>query len=76
MTNKTKVKLQSIKNTSEKDVLLFLKERGECVYGEIIKELQLSTTRGQEVIHSLVSQGFIKYVANSSCLKLDIDVKL
>jgi len=75
MTTKKTVELNNIENQFEKDILLFLKERGECIYGEIIKDLQMSSARGQEAIYSLINQGYVKHLNKTSRLKLNIDLK-
>ena len=75
MTTKKTITLNSLENQFEKDILLFLKDRGECIYGEIIKDLQISSARGQEAIYSLINQGYIKHMDRTSRLKLNIDLK-
>ncbi len=74
MENKKTLKLQAIKDSSERDVLVFLKSRSDCIYGEIIKELRLSTAKGQEAIYSLLNKGYIKHKGKTSKLELNVEV--
>lgn len=72
MANKKAIELESIKNPLEKKILNLLNEKGECLYGEIIKELRISSSKGQEAIFSLLKQGLI-IVDKSSSIKLNSD---
>ncbi|HYQ58418.1 MAG TPA: hypothetical protein VEP89_13845 [Draconibacterium sp.] len=75
MNSKKTIDIQKIDNPSEKDILMLLKSKEKYVYGDIIKDLRLSTTKGQKLIYSLIKQGFIKHVDQSSCLKLNVEIK-
>lgn len=75
MSDKKTIDIQEITNPFEKDILKLLKEKEKYVYGDIIKDLQLSTTKGQESIISLIKRGFIKHVDKSSYLMLNVNIK-
>ncbi len=72
MANKKAIELERIKNPLEKNILNLLTEKGECLYGEIIKELRISSSKGQVAIFSLLEQGLI-IVDKSSSIKLKAD---
>ncbi len=67
-TNNLNVKI----NTEEK-VIQLLEEKGKYLYGDIIKDLHLSYTKGQEVIFSLISKGLIEHCKKSSQLQLTVE---
>lgn len=69
MTNKN-IDLEPTTKTEEQ-VLDLLKNKGEYLYGNIIKELKLSTTIGASVINSLTAKGYIKRVNNTSVYELN-----
>ncbi len=69
------IDIQSINDPSERDILLLLKAKGNCIYGDIIRELQISVTKGQSAIFSLIQKGLIKHVEKSSVIKLNVDIK-
>jgi predicted transcriptional regulator len=75
MANKKTIELKSVENSIERDILLFLNKKGDTIYGDIIKELKLSTVRGQETIYSLINRGFISHKEKTSKLKLNIEIK-
>lgn len=75
MDGKKSIDIQEINNPSEKDILMLLKRKGKYVYGDIIKDLRLPTTKGQKSIYSLIKQGLIKHVNQSSYLKLNVHIK-
>ncbi|WP_340112334.1 hypothetical protein [Maribellus mangrovi] len=75
MDDKTEVKIQSIDNQFEKDILLFLKENGKSIYGEIFKQLKISGRRGQEAIFSLLNKGLVKHPEKSTHIELNVDLK-
>ena len=75
MSNKETVDIKNITNQFEKDILKLLKEKEKYVYGDIIKDLKLSTTKGQESILSLIKRGLIKHVDKSSYLMLNVNIK-
>lgn len=68
------IKLESIDDPKEKEILALLKEDEECIYGEIIKRTNLSYSKGKELIFSLISKGYIQYIGRSTKLKLAIEV--
>ena len=73
--DKNEVKIQSINNRFEKNILLFLKQNGKSIYGEIFKELKISGRRGQEAIFSLLNKGLVKHPNKSSHIELNVDLK-
>lgn len=75
MIEKKEVDINRVNNPYEKDILSFLDTNGKCIYGEIIKELRISATKGQEAIYSLISKGFIKHKDKSSYIELNVDLK-
>ncbi|MFV0592159.1 MAG: winged helix-turn-helix transcriptional regulator [Draconibacterium sp.] len=75
MSDKKEVEINKMSNPYEKDILNFLKTNGKCVYGDIIKELKISATKGQEAIFSLINKGFIKHKEKSSYIELNVDLK-
>lgn len=75
MDNKKTIDIQNITNPFEKDILVLLNEKEQYLYGDIIKDLKLSATKGQVSILSLIKRGFIKQVDQSSYLKLNVNVK-
>ncbi len=68
------IRLDELNNQKEKEILALLKENKECIYGEIIKQTNLSYSKGKEVIFSLISKGYIQYVGRSTKLKLAVEV--
>lgn len=68
------IRLDELKNQKEKEILALLNENKECIYGEIIKQTNLSYSKGKEVIFSLISKGYIQYVGRSTKLKLAVEV--
>jgi transcription initiation factor IIE alpha subunit len=66
------VYLEEIKNPKEKEVLKLLNDKGKCLYGNIFKELSISSTEGQHIIFSLLSRGLIKYQYHSSNIELNV----
>ena len=75
MNDKKEVDISRVNNPYEKDVLTFLSRNGKCIYGDIIKELKISASKGQEAIYSLLSKGFIKHQDKSSYIELNVDLK-
>jgi DNA-binding MarR family transcriptional regulator len=79
MTNEVRAikefEIQKVNNPQEKDILLFLKENGKCVYGDIIKELKISGRRGQEAIFSLLKKGLVKHRDKTSYIELNVELK-
>ncbi len=67
--------LTEIKNPKEREILKLLKARGACLYGDIFKQLGISSTEGQHLIFSLLSKGLIKYKYRSSHIELSVDLK-
>ncbi len=70
-----KVLTSEIKNSTELRILKLLKVKGACLYGDIFKELSLSSSEGQQIIFSLLSRGLIRYQNRSSHLELNIELK-
>ncbi len=70
MRNSLKLLFNKTKNENEKKVLELLKEKGKYLYGDIIKDLNLSYNKGQEVIYSLISKGLIEHCKKSSELQI------
>jgi hypothetical protein len=69
------VYLQEINNPKEREILKLLKTRGTCLYGDIFKELSISSSEGQQIIFSLLSRGLIKYQYRSSHMQLNVELK-
>jgi hypothetical protein len=69
------VYIQEIDNPKERDILKLLKARGACLYGDIFKELSISSSEGQHIIFSLLSRGLIKYQYRSSNIELNVELK-
>jgi len=57
----------------EAQVLLLLEEKGKCLFGNIFKELNMSYTKGAEIILSLTNKGYIRNAGRSSYYELAID---
>jgi DNA-binding MarR family transcriptional regulator len=74
MKQKAKIHIQEIDNSFEKDILMYLDKKGKCLYGEIIKELQISASRGQKAIYSLLNKGLIKHKEKSSFIELNVEL--
>ena len=68
------IELSSIENKYEKAVLALLQQKKACIYGDIIKELKISTRMGQQTIYSLISKGIVKHKQRSSKLELNVEV--
>lgn len=75
MEEKRTVYLEEIKNPTEKEVLRLLNDRGKCLYGNIFKELAISSREGQHIIFSLLSRGLIKYQYRSSNIELNVRIR-
>lgn len=69
------IKLTSLSNEKEKEILLLLQQQGQCIYGEIIRQTNLSYSKGKEVIYSLVSKGYVRYVGRTTKIELAIELK-
>lgn len=67
--------IKKINNPQEKDILLFLKENGKCIYGDIIKDLKISGRRGQEAIYSLLNKGLVRHKDKTSYIELNVEIK-
>ncbi|WP_346855455.1 hypothetical protein [uncultured Draconibacterium sp.] len=74
MDQKDKIDIHDIKDSLEKEVLLYLDRKGKCIYGEIIKNLKLPTTKGQETIYSLLNKGLIRHQERSSLIELNVEI--
>ena len=69
------VYLREIENPKEKEILKLLKVKGECLYGDIIKQLAISATEGQRIIFSLLKRGLIRFQSRTSNIELNVDLK-
>ncbi|MCK3684872.1 hypothetical protein [Maribellus sp. YY47] len=67
--------ISKVSNPYEKDILSFLNANGKCIYGEIIKELKISATKGQEAIYSLIHKGHIKQANKTSYIELNVELR-
>ncbi len=67
--------IKKVNSPQEKDILLFLKENGKCIYGDIIKELKISGRRGQEAIYSLLNKGLVRHKDKTSYIELNVEIK-
>ena len=70
-----KVHTSEIKNPTELRILKLLEDKGACLYGDIFKELSISSSEGQHIIFSLLSRDLIKYQYRSSMIELNIELK-
>jgi hypothetical protein len=73
--NRDKIDLQNINNPFEKDILMLLNKKEKCIYGEIIRELRISTTKGQEAIYSLLNKGMVRHSGRTSYLELNVELQ-
>jgi len=71
---KNSIRIESIHNEYEQAVLTLLEQKKECVYGDIIKELRISTSLGQQAIYSLIKKGIIRHKLRSSKLELNVNI--
>lgn len=69
------VYLCDIENPKEQEILQLLKTGGACLYGDIFKQLSISSSEGQHLIFSLLSRGLIKYQYRSSNIELNVELK-
>lgn len=69
------VYLHDIKNPKEQEILKLLKTKGACLYGDIFRQLSLSSSESQHVIFSLLSRGLIKFQYRSSNIELNVELK-
>lgn len=69
------IDIKQIKNPTEKEILLFIDQKKQCRYGELFKSLNLSYRKGQELVYSLVSKGYLEFIGRSSDLQLTAPVK-
>jgi len=58
----------------EREILLLLERTGKCLYGNIFKELNISSTKGAELILSLASKGYIINEGKTSFYQLNGDL--
>jgi hypothetical protein len=69
------LKIEKIEVTQEeRQVLLLLEEKGNCLYGNIFKELKIAHTKGAKIISYLMNKGYIKNVGWSSYYELAINL--
>lgn len=69
-----KVHTSEITNPKELQILLLLNTKGACLYGNVFKELSISSTEGQHIIFSLLSRGLIQYQYRSSKIELNVEL--
>ena len=67
--------IHEIENSKEREILKLLKAKGACLYGDIFKQLSISSTEGQHIIFSLLSRGLIRYRYRSSHIELNVELK-
>ena len=67
--------LDEIENPKEKEILNLLNSQGACLYGDIFRQLAISSMEGQHIIFSLLSRGLIKYQYRSSNIELNVQLK-
>lgn len=72
MKGEKSILMSKIEDSLEEDIVLYLKKNGESQYGEIIKELQISASKGQVAIFSLLRKEIIQ-VDKSSVIKLNTE---
>lgn len=70
MTNNTIININKL-TPEEREILLLIKKKGKCLYGNIFRELNLSQTKGAAAILSLTNKGYIKNVGRSSFYELN-----
>lgn len=75
MTEQKRISIQSLEDQYEKDILTYLNQKGESIYGDIFKELRISVTKGQEAIYSLLQKGWIRHKNRSSFIELNVEIK-
>ncbi|MBN1597728.1 MAG: hypothetical protein JW894_05500 [Bacteroidales bacterium] len=73
MTENKSLILSSV-SPEERKILLLLEEKGKYLYGNIFKELNLSATKGAELVLSLLSKGYIKNVGKTSFYELNVEL--
>jgi hypothetical protein len=69
------VYLEEIENQKEKEILKLLNAKGSCLYGNVFKQLSISTSEGQRLVFSLLSRGLIKFQYHSSNIELNVKIK-
>ena len=69
------IELKEFENSSEKEVVKLLQNKGKCLYGDILKELEISATRGQSLIYNLIARGIIAHKNSTSYLHLNVNLK-
>ncbi|WP_439182822.1 hypothetical protein [Carboxylicivirga taeanensis] len=74
MNNVQTIKLETLNNQKEKEILALLSKNKECIYGEIIRQTNLSYSKGKELIFSLISRGYIQYKGRTTKLELAVEV--
>jgi len=72
--NKT-IDINKIKNPTEREIILFIEQKQYCRYGDLLKSLHLSYRKGQELVYSLVSRGYLEFIGRSSDLQLTAPLK-
>ncbi len=71
---KGKIKLKRINDHTERAILLFLKEKGECSMGDILMHLKLGYQKGYHYLNSLAGKNWVSLNSGPYC-KLRVDVE-
>ena len=69
------VYLHDIENLTEQAILKLLKTKGPCLYGDIFKQLSISSNEGQQCIFKLLSNRLIRFQHRTSIIELNIELK-
>jgi predicted transcriptional regulator len=68
------IRIETLTNEKEKEILLLLKEQKQCIYGEIIRQTNLSYSKGKELIFSMLSKGYVRYVDRTTKIELAVEI--
>lgn len=74
MKEEKSIRIETLTNEKEKEILLLLKHQEQCIYGEIIRQTNLSYSKGKEIIFSLLNKGYVRYVGRTTKIELAIEV--
>ncbi|PTN05943.1 hypothetical protein [Mangrovibacterium marinum] len=58
-------------NEEEQAIVRLLSQDGQCLYGNILKNLNISPTNGAKLIHALTSKGYIRNAEHASVYELN-----
>jgi predicted ArsR family transcriptional regulator len=72
---KEKIKLKQIKDHTERDVILLLKEKKQCMMGDIFMRLRLSYKKGREVLNSLTNKNMVSNREKAPYYTLKVDIE-